>query len=57
MADMDHTNDTTFDLEEDAADAIVADFIVSALDHVDGTLEYEEEARLYQQQMQPAPLV
>jgi len=51
MADVDATNDTAFDIEEDGADALVADFIVSALDHVDGTQGYEEEgARLYLQQ-------
>ena len=51
MADVDATNDSAFDIEEDGADALVADFIVSALDHVDGTQGYEEDgARLYQQQ-------
>lgn len=45
-------NDSAFDIEEDGADALVADFIVSALDHVDGTQGYEEDgARLYQQQL------
>ena len=57
MADVDATNDSTFDIEEDGADALVADFIVSALDHVDGTQGYEEDgARLYQQQTH-APMV
>jgi hypothetical protein len=51
MADMDNTNDAAFDIEEDGADALVADFIVSALDQVDATQGYEEDgARLYQQQ-------
>jgi hypothetical protein len=54
MAD---TNDSAFDIEEDGADAIVADFIVNALDQVDGTQGFEEEARLYQQQLNPAPVV
>jgi hypothetical protein len=58
MADVDATNDSAFDIEEDGADALVADFIVSALDHVDGTQGYEEDgARLYQQQQHHAPLV
>lgn len=58
MADVDPTTDTAFDIEEDGADALVADFIVSALDNVDGTQAYEEDgARLYQQQQQHAPLV
>jgi len=58
MADVDATNDSTFDIEEDGADALVADFIVSALDHVDGTQGYEEDgARLYQQQPHHAPSV
>jgi hypothetical protein len=57
MADMDHTNDSAFDIEEDGADAIVADFIVSALDHVDGTQGFEEEARLYPQQLPPGQAV
>jgi hypothetical protein len=58
MADVDPANDSTFDIEEDGADALVADFIVSALDHVDGTQGYEEDgARLYQQQQHHAPMV
>lgn len=57
MADVDASNDSAFDIEEDGADALVADFIVSALDHVDGTQAYEEDgARLYQQQPH-APMV
>ena len=57
MADVDASNDSAFDIEEDGADALVADFIVSALDHVDGTQGYEEDgARLYQQQPH-APMV
>jgi hypothetical protein len=55
MADrtVDPTTDATYDIEEDGTDALVADFIVSALDHVDGTQGYEEDgARLYQQQQQ-----
>jgi hypothetical protein len=54
MAD---TNDSAFDIEEDGADAMVADFIVNALDQVDGTQGFEEEARLYQQQLHSAPVV
>jgi hypothetical protein len=58
MADVDPTNDSAFDIEEDGADALVADFIVSALDHVDGTQGYEEDgARLYQQHQHQTPLV
>jgi hypothetical protein len=58
MADVDVPNDSAFDIEEDGADALVADFIVSALDHVDGTQGYEEDgARLYQQQPHHAPSV
>jgi hypothetical protein len=59
MADADATNDAAFDIEEDGADALVADFIVSALDHVDGTQAFEEDgARLFQQQQQlHTPLV
>ena len=58
MADVDAPNDSAFDIEEDGADALVADFIVSALDHVDGTQGYEEDgARLYQQQPHHAPSV
>lgn len=58
MADVDASNDSAFDIEEDGADALVADFIVSALDHVDGTQGYEEDgARLYQQQQHHAPMV
>jgi len=58
MSDVDATNDPTFDMEEDGADALVADFIVSALDHVDGTQDYEQEGKtLYQQQQHHAPLV
>jgi hypothetical protein len=58
MEDVDPTNDSAFDIEEDGADALVADFIVSALDHVDGTQAYEEDgARLSQQQLHHAPLV
>jgi hypothetical protein len=58
MADVDGTTDAAFDIEEDGADALVADFIVSALDNVDGTQGYEEDgARLFQQQQHIAPLV
>ena len=58
MADVDPTADTAYDIEEDGADALVADFIVSALDNVDGTQNYEEDgARLYQQQQHTTPLV
>jgi len=58
MAEVDTTTDTAYDIEEDGADALVADFIVSALDNVDGTQAYEEDgARLYQQQQHIAPLV
>jgi hypothetical protein len=58
MADADATNDAAFDIEEDGADALVADFIVSALDHVDGTQAFEEDgARLFQQQQLHTPLV
>lgn len=58
MADIDATNDSAFDIEEDGADALVADFIVSALDHVDGTQGYEEDgARLFQQQQHHAHMV
>jgi len=57
MGDVDATNDFVFDIEEDGADALVADFIVSAFDQVDGTQGYEEDgARLYQQQPH-APMV
>jgi hypothetical protein len=58
MADVDPTADTAYDIEEDGADALVADFIVSALDNVDGTQGYEEDgARLYQQQQHIGPTV
>ena len=59
MTDVDPTNDPTFDIEEDGTDALVADFIVSALDHVDGTQGYEDDdgARFYQQQQHHPALV
>ena len=52
MADVDATTDPAFDIEEDSADALVADFIVSALDQADGTQNYEEDAARFRQQQQ-----
>jgi hypothetical protein len=50
MADVDPTTDPAFDIEEDGADALVADFIVSALDQVDGTQGFEDDAARFRQQ-------
>jgi hypothetical protein len=53
MAGVDAPTNATFDLEEeDGADALVADFIVSALDQVDGTQTYEEDAARFHRQQQ-----
>jgi hypothetical protein len=49
MADVDPTTDPAFDIG-DGADALVADFIVSALDQADGTQGFEDDAARFRQQ-------